>query len=414
MSKVWLIGRHEFLVTVSRPSFRIIAAIVPVAAAVAIVLYQAVQGDDAPKELAAGFVDFTRDADGQPIFRSFLSQDEVTFVPFGEVEEATESLLAGEIDLLYVIPGDYLETGIVHEVKEERAGLGTLSGSGANLNTTPLGKFLLNNLFVGDVGADRAQRVLVPFVLATTEVDESGSVVTDPLDRGRLILFLTVAVLLMVSVFTTSGYLLQGLNEEKENRIMEVLLSSVKPEQLMLGKLAGLGAAGLAQMAIWTASGVVFVVVLDRLVELPTDVDLVPGPVLLFAGVYFVLGYFFFGTLMAALGAVTTSQREASQITFLIVMPGVAPLWFLQAMLEEPESALARTLSLVPFTAPMVGLMRLGVDGMGPLDLLARIAVLAASVALVMALTVRLFRAYLLMYGQRPGVVQILRTLRGA
>jgi ABC-2 type transport system permease protein len=349
------------------------------------------------------------------LFVAFQRQNEVTFVPFDDASEATAALLTGDIERLYIIPEDYLRTGIVHEIQEERAGLTTPSGDGASLNETPLGLFLLNNLFVGEVGPERANRVLVPFILVTTEVDDTGAVVTDPVDAGRVVFFLAAGVLLIVSVFTTSGYLLQGLNEEKENRIMEVLLSSVKPEHLMLGKLGGLGAAGLLEILVWGVSGVVFVVALDALVDLPSDVSIVPtSPSFLLALPYFILGYFFFGGIMAALGAVTTSQREAGQVTFLVVMPGVAPLWFIETLLENPEGALARTLSFVPFTAPMAGLARLSVGGMGSLDVAISLALLLAGVALVMLLTVRLFRAYLLMFGQRPSFGQILRTLRGA
>jgi ABC-2 type transport system permease protein len=237
----------------------------------------------------------------------------------------------------------------------------------------------------------------------------------DPVNKGRLIFFFAIAVALIVSTFTTSGDLLQGLNEEKENRIMEVLLSSVRPEQLMLGKLVGLGGAGLAQVLVWTLSGVGFIAVLDAMVSLPEGLVVAPSVgALAIALVYFVRGYFFFGTLMAALDAVTTSQREAGQVTFPVVLPGVAPFWFMEESVSDPEGLVSRVLSLIPFTAPLVGLVRLSVDGMSVVDLMANLAVLAVSVALAMVLTVRLSRAYLLMFGQRPSLGQIFRTLRGA
>ncbi|MEE8518649.1 MAG: ABC transporter permease, partial [Dehalococcoidia bacterium] len=419
MNKVWLITRHEFQITTSRTSFRLVASIVPVLAVLGLLgagLFQAIS-DDGPRELVtAGFVDPTVGPDGDPIFNAFFEQGEVTFAPHPDIETAIRALLRGRIDLLYVIPEDFLSTGVVQEIKAETSGIALVtSGAGSNLNTTPLGQFILNNLFVGAVGTERAQRVLVPYTLTTTEVDETGVVVLDELDRGRLLLFLGIAVLLVISIFTTTSYLLQGLNEEKESRVMEVLLSSVKPEQLMLGKLLGLGAAGLTQMAIWTLSGVGFVIAYDAFVGLPAGVTIMPSPGgLAIALLYFVLGYFFYGTLMAALGAVTTSQREAGQVTFLMVLPGVAPLWVLPVLLQEPEGTLARTLSFIPFSAPLVGLLRVGVDGMSTADLIGSLAALAIGVALATLFTLRLFRAYLLMSGQRPSLGHILRTVRGA
>jgi hypothetical protein len=137
-------------------------------------------------------------------------------------------------------------------------------------------------------------------------------------------------------------------------------------DRVLVGKLLGLGATGLFQMLVWVLTGVVFVLLLGRMVEIPPDLVLLPtvdGFVL--ALLYFILGYFFFGTLMAALGAITTSQREANQVTFLIVLPGVAPLWFLQALFENPDGTLAQVLTYVPFTAPTVSLLRLHPCGCG-------------------------------------------------
>lgn len=417
MRKAWLIARHEFIATISRPSFRVFAAIFPVLAILGltgVALFQSFGDDGPPEQIRAGFVDSTTGPDGEPLLQAFYQQDNVLFVPYDDPGTATAALNAGEIALLYLVPESYLETGLIVEIKQETAGFDT-AGQGVNPSATPLGKFLLNNLFVGDVGLDRARRVLVPYQIVTTEVDETGAPVEDGLDPGRLIFFIGVGVLLLVSVFTTSGYLLQGLNEEKESRIMEVLLSSVRPEQLMLGKLVGLGASGLLVMAIWSATGVGFLLVIRTLVDIPADVSLTPSPVgLVIAFTYYLLGYALFGTMMAALGAVTTSQREAGQVTFIIVLPAMAPMWFIETIVEHPDGGFARILSLIPFTAPVVSLARLGVDGMSIVDLAASTAVLAASVAVVVLLTLRLFRAYLLLYGQRPGIRQMLRTLRGS
>jgi ABC-2 type transport system permease protein len=418
MRKAFLIASHEFFVTLGRPSFRIFSALVPILAVLllgAISLFQAVNEDKPEDAIKAGVIDLTIGPDGDPLFNSFRVQSNVTFEMVSNSQAAIQRLLSGDLDRLYVIPADYLKTGIIQQVEPERAGFGGIGGDSTNLNTSPLGRFLLNNLFVGAVGADQAQRVLVPYTISTVEIDPAGEVVTDERDPGRLVFFMGLGVMLIVSVFTTSGYLLQGLNEEKENRIMEVLLSSVKPEQLMIGKLLGLGGAGLLQMAVWAASGLLFLVALSQIVDVDAGLNLTPSPGALFIGiVYFVLGYFFFGTLMAALGAITTSQRESGQVTALVVLPGIAPMWFMTQIVENPEGTLARVASFIPFSAPLTSLVRLGTNGMGLVDLIISLVLLTGSVAFVMWLTIRLFRAYLLMYGQRPNLKQIFKTLRNA
>ena len=136
---------------------------------------------------------------------------------------------------------------------------------------------------------------------------------------------------------------------------MEVLLSSIKPEHLMFGKLIGLGAASLLQFAVWIVAGAGFLLALNLIIDLPFELtrELVPSPGrLLVAFAYFLLGYALVGTLLAAIGAVTTNQRQAGNITAFVILPAVAPMWFMVVLLEDPEGTLARVLSFVPITAP--------------------------------------------------------------
>ena len=422
MRKTWLVARHEFSVTLGRLAYRIFAASVPVLAIVALIgiaIFQAVSSDDTsqedtsttpPEAVTFGYVDLTTGEDGQPLFTGFQRQGSTVFTPYADQEAATAELLEGSIDRLFVFPADYMETGTVVEIREERAGL-----FDTGRRNSALRRFVVENLFAEQVGSERLERIVTPYRLAVDEVSESG-VATDEDTGPDAAIFIVASVLFLVAAFTASGYLLQGLTEEKENRIMEVLLSSIKPEHLMFGKLIGLGAAGLLQMAVWTVAGVGFLLALVLIVDLPFELtrEIVPSPGrLLVAFAYFLLGYAFIGTLLAAIGAVTTNQRQAGNITAFVILPAVAPMWFMIVLLEDPEGTLARVLSLVPITAPVTSLMRLSLGGMDGMDVLLSLAVLSLSVAVVVWLTARLFRAYLLVYGQQPSMRHLIRTLRG-
>ena len=414
MRKTWMVARHEFAVTAGRLSFRIFTAAVPVLVLVALVgftIARAVIGDDEPSagQVEAGYVDLTADAGGQGLFGAFREQGNTVFVPYEDQETAVEGLLAGRIDALYVFPPEFAENGVVVKVEEQQAGIGDFDGGGSS---RALRNFILSNLYAEQVGDGEVERLLNPYALSVVEIDESGAPAEET-DRRKLLFFLAAGGLLIISVFMTAGYLMQGLSEEKENRIMEVLLSSIKPEQLMQGKLLGLGAAGLMQMAVWTIAVLGGLFALGSFIDVPIDL-LVPSPGGVAAALaYFLLGYAFFGTLQAAFGAITTNQREANSITVFVVLPAFVPMWFLQAIISDPEGTLARTLSFVPFTAPLTSLIRLGLDGMGALDLLLSLAALAVSVWVVVLLTTRLFKAYLLTFGQRPRIGDLFRTLRG-
>ena len=246
MPKTWLVARHEFSVTLDRLSYRIFAASVPVLAIVALVgitVFQAIASDGATGEessasdgpAAVGYVDLTAGEDGRPLFTRFQLQGNTVFKPYLHQDAATQDLLAGRIDRYYVFGVDYPDTGIVHEVREQRAGLSFEEGSRGALH-----RFVLENLFEGQVEPDQLDRIRTPYRMVTVEVGESGAPAESDLDVGATLTFIAAGILLLVSGFTASGYLLQGLTEEKENRIMEVLLSSIKPEHMMFGKLLGL------------------------------------------------------------------------------------------------------------------------------------------------------------------------------
>ena len=424
MRKTWIVARHEFAVTLGRLSYRIFVASVPalsIAALVGMAVFQAVRSDDSSTEGALftaneaavtyGYVDLTSDEDGQPLFTAYRIQDNAVFVAYPDQETATVELIEGRIDRLFVFPANFLETGTVMEVREERAGLIDIGGRNGALH-----RFVAENLFAGQVGPDRLERIVTPYRLVIDEVSESGAPADSDLGVGDTLSFVAASILLLVSGFTASGYLLQGLTEEKENRIMEVLLSSIKPEHLMFGKLVGLGAASLLQIAVWTATAMASVLALNLIVDLPIELtsDIVPAPGrLLIALAYFLLGYALIGTLLAAIGAVTTNQRQAGNISAFVILPAVAPMWFMFLLLEEPDGALARLLSFIPITAPVASLTRLSMGSMDGVEVFLSLSVLSLSVAGMVWLTARLFRAYLLVYSQQPSLSHLIRTLRG-
>lgn len=404
MRKLLTVARQEFSVAVRRPSYIFFTLLLPalmLLAGLGFMGYRTFFAQDRPPiETTVGYVDATG------IFTQYREQGAVTFVPQDSQEAGTRALLAGDIDVFYVIPPDYFQTGVVVQVRERRPGIG-----GSGTQTTALRQFLLDNLLEGQLPPEREARVRAPATVVTLEVDAQGQPVEQPFNIGRFFFFIVLGILVIWATFTSSGFMQEGLSEEKENRIMEVLLSSSSPSQLMLGKLLGLGAVGLAQIVFWVLSGLVlFALFQQALPDLPSIT--LPSPLLALVGIaFFILGYAFFGTLMAALGAVTTSHREAQQVTFLVVMPAIVPFWLMAALLEHPEGTLARVLSFIPFTSPTASMVRLGMDGMSTLDLVIALVVLVAATALTLALTLRIFRTYLLMYGRRPTVWEVARTL---
>ena len=399
MKSLQTIAIHEFMVMFHRKMFRIMPVGLPAIAVVALLVIAFIQSqEDDLKEVQAGYVDATG------LFTEFRTQGNVEFVPYQTPENGMEALLAEEVKKLYVIPPNYLTSGVVQRFT---ISAGIDLGNGGD---TVLRSFLFDNLVGTDLPPEVVQRLRNPLNLADVQVDSEGT--PRDIDAGRVVFFLGMGILLFFSLVTTSAFLLQSLGEEKENRIMEVLLSSVTPGQLMVGKILGLGAAGLAQMLICVVSGIILLTVINTGLDISIEV---PGVELVLVGLlFFVLGYLFFATLMAGLGAVASTAQEGSQLSFIFVIPIIVPIYAWLYIVSNPTVGIVRFLTLFPFTSPIVVIERLAVGVIEPLEIAASLGVLVLSVAGAMYLMARVFRAYLLMYGKRPGLREVARTLARA
>ena len=401
MNTVLTVAFHEFKMMYRRGIFLIVTFGLPLVALVALLVVWAVQNvsedsEDEKKKTQVGYVDATG------LFTGHLTQNNLQFVGYPSLDEGKRALRSEDVKRIYVIPSDYLMTGVVQRI-EVSTGL-SLGGGGREWG---LRAFLLDNLSESAPESEVIERLKDPLVLAKIAVDSDG--LPQGLDKTRIFFFLGLGGLLFFSLVMTGGFLLQGMGEEKENRVMEVLLSSVAAGQFMMGKILGLSAAGLSQILVWVVLGRVLLEVLPSV--LPDVALTLPGiaPTLL-AVAFFVLGYLLFATLNAGLGALVPTVRESQQLTIFVVAPMFIPMWFWLYIVENPTAAVVKFLTYFPFTAPLVVLQRLGPEAIEWWEVAGSLAILALTVVVAIYLVGRVFRAFLLSYGKRPG----LRMLWGA
>jgi ABC-2 type transport system permease protein len=217
--------------------------------------------------------------------------------------------------------------------------------------------------------------------------------------------------LMFMGIFGMGQHMLTSVIEEKNSRVMEVLLSAVSPFELMAGKIVGLAGISLTVIALWTAAacGTVYYGAAhwwDVNIELPAEI-------LPYFVIYFVLGFLMFSSILAGIGSVCNTLKEAQSlmmpITFMFILPMVA--WFNLA--QRPDGLLARVLSFLPPLTPMVMTLRLASNPPPSfLEVSASIILLAAFVPAVMWVAAKVFRTGILMYGKRPGFWEVLRWLR--
>jgi ABC-2 type transport system permease protein len=217
----------------------------------------------------------------------------------------------------------------------------------------------------------------------------------------------------MLTTFLTAGQLMQSVINEKENRVIEVVLSSVRPLQVMASKLIGQGVLGLLQMITWLGAIVIAIQLAD--VNIPFLSFLaaaeIPTSLLLTALLYFLLGFALFGTFAACVGAISVNLREGPQYAVLYSFPAALPLMFLPSIAETPNSILAIVLSFFPLSAPIGMIERLVVTAIPGWQVSLSLGILALSVISGLWLAARLFQVNTLLAGQVPTRQELWRLL---
>jgi ABC-2 type transport system permease protein len=401
MNKTLLVLRHEFGHTARRRGFVVMTLIVPVLALILIGVVQLVSGTAGPttEALTIGYVD---ELGG---FQQYTSQGNITLVQYDTANDATDALIKGDISEYFVIPQNYISTGVVNDYTLQKQ-LAPSPAVGAAIN-----HFLVNNLLAGKVSAATVARIEAPSNLVTTRLTETGAVAPEQGGYANLIIPFVFGILLALSIIVSSTYLLQGLGEEKENRVMEVLLSSVSARQLLTGKVLGIGAAGLVQVAFWIISAPLLLSLASSSIGgLISTIQLPPSFIVL-AVVYFILGYSLFAVISAAIGAISSGSREGQQLIGVFTIPMLIPLWFTSLLIFSPDNPAWIFFTVFPLSSPVEVIMRLGVTAIPVWQLVASIGVMVLTIVGGLLLTTRIFRTYLLMYGKRPAIGEVIRNL---
>ncbi|MCP4220482.1 MAG: ABC transporter permease, partial [bacterium] len=328
------------------------------------------------------------------------------FVRFGTAKEATQALVKKEVAEYVVIPADYMSTGTVrlYSLRKET--------EYPFLTNAAVKSFLTANLLDGKLPPDIVNRVKAPLRLDIIRLTKTGEPASGNSGVGTILLSTVFALLLGLSLMLSSNYLLQGLGEEKESRLIEVLLCSSSVRELLTGKVLGLGAAGLAQIMVWLLSA-------------PLLPQLAPSSIAAFIGniqispifyvlaaVYFILGYLLFAVLSIGVGAICPNAREGQLLAMIYTLCSFVPLWLLSLLLIFPDSPIWVVLTIFPITAPVQTMLRLGVAEVPVWQILAGIIALGGSIILGLVTAIKIFRVHLLMHGKRPGIAEIIRNLK--
>jgi len=325
---------------------------------------------------------------------------------------ATSDLESGRLRAVYIVAKNYLSSGEVRAIQSDKTPLLSMGGT----TIEPLLRSLLRKSLVeGRLDGDVQERVISPAYFIRSRLGPEGEEVTgvdealDLLVRTTIPLFL--GILLLTALLSASGYLVQTVSTDKESKIVEVLLSSVTPEEILAGKLFGLGAAGLVQFAVW--SSMVVFVALSASAALASVVT-IPWEALAVAPLLFILGYLFLGSLMLATAALGANAAESQKLTMGWAMLAILPLMVLVILLEAPNGTLGQIMTWIPFTSPLTVIIRLAVDpsGIAWWEVIGAMGVLVVSTWLSIRVGARLFRVGFLLTGSMPSLAELWRQAR--
>jgi ABC-2 type transport system permease protein len=403
MNKIWIIARHEFLITVRRLSYVLLTISFPLLSLLIIGGYSAYSlvDDEVPsaEDIKVGYVD---DAG---LIGNYTEAEGILFITYNTSEEAKTALLEGDISEYYFIPQDYIDRGAVSRftLKREIEPPGDIIAQ--------VEKILIYNLLSTEVDVETILRVQDPMETVSLRLDpETGQVMPSENPLAFILPFI-FALLFLVSLLLASGFLIQSVSEEKENRLIEILLSSVSAKQLLTGKVIGLGAAGLLQIVVWFLAAIILAALGSAYID-PLQGLTIPPALIVFGIIYFILGYLFYGILLAAIGSMGATVRESNQLTTIIVLPAIIPLMLISLFVTNPDHVVFTVLTLFPVTAPITAIMKLSIGALPVWELLLSMALLCGSIVASMWLAARAFRTFLLMYGKRPSFAEVWRYLR--
>ncbi len=409
MHKTWLVMRNEILTNVTRRSWLLLTFGLPLILALvffarplltgsAPVSSSVSDGSSSGSELdIEGYVDHSG------LIRTITEDLEGKLVAYADEVSASSALEAGQIAAYYVIPADYVQSGHFTYVYPDFTGFEPQGQSWVMRWT------LLVNLLDGDTKL--ASQVWNPMDLKVTALaaEPQREVGTG---WEYWVPYATGMILYMM-IIMSSSLLRNSMGNERKNQVMEVLMLSVTPRQMLTGKLFGLAAVGLLQTLVWAGTGYAMLSLGGQSVNLPAGFEL-PLSLVVWSLVYFVLGYTVYASLLGGLGALTgPNQMGSSTADFVIIWPLIIPIFFMTLLIDNPNGTLAVVLSMFPLTAPVAMMTRLAGGGVPLWQPVLGAVWMAGAALLAMRAVARVFRTQMLLSGQTFSVKRYFTVLLG-
>lgn len=413
MYKLFLIARWEYMTRIRSKWFIISTLIIPLVLIAFIFLPALVMQDSGSETRTLALIDATGEMavefetiltqryqlkNGQPKYSVVILENRPVAAAMAVGQDLLDSQL---IDAYVVLPQDILKNneagyyarfmGNYREQEEVRS----------VISAVLLNRRALNNGLDPQMIKELTRAVDLKLIETDSEINRGGG--DEFLSYLLPIIFV---MMLYFAIVMSSQVLMRSVLEERTNRLVEILLSSVNATQLMAGKIVGLGLLGLTQLMFYMLCA--FTVSQYRGIEIITSVQI------LYFLLYFILGYMFFSSVFAAIGALFSSEQDAQQAVSVISIISILPLLMSSYVLANPHSLMTVILSYIPFVSPFFMILIIGIDNPPLWHILSTSALLIIFAVAAMLIAGKIFRTAILMTGKRPTLPEILQWLKSA
>lgn len=331
----------------------------------------------------------------------------------GTVDEIRSDLLSriqrNEIDAYLLIPADLDSQDARFEFRSRKGG---------DFISNDTFKDAINDavrsqrLADANISEERLSQLSAPANIDAKGLDESGE---EKDTGGVLVASFVIGLMIYITLAIYGQQILGAVVEEKETRIAEILFSSARPFELMMGKLVGVGLAGLTQLAIWVGSVAAllgFIALQTDLRSLLESVPTITPLMIVYFLIFFLLGFFIYASIFALIGSMVTTVQEGGQFAFPPIMIMLAAFYFCFAVIRDPNSTVSFWVTLAPFLAPITMPVRILAEMPPFWQIALSIVVNVAAIAGLVWVAARVYRVGMLMYGKRATIPEVWKWIR--
>lgn len=395
MKKTLIVLNNELLTTIKRKSFILTLLLLPL---IGLIFTLVIGNRDQTSGITSLISQLTTSEEEKLSIGLLDETQNITKIPdelkdqiklYTTQASANVDLDSGIIKAFYFIPEDYIQKG---EIVVYRPDFNPLSAGNDNY----LIETLINSALLSE--KPEIMNLVNTFPEFKTEL-LTPEPQRDPEHQLTFFLPYIVTFLFYIVILGSSSMMLNSITSEKSNRVIEILLTSITPMQLLSGKIIALGLVGLLQTIVWSGTGLFILRLSGRSFALPIEFQL-PTSILVWGIIFFILGFILYASLMAGVGALVSNIKEASQATTILVIPMVIPLALLAPVIENSNGTLAVILSLFPFTSPVSMMTRLSAGSVPLWQILLAIILLVFSAYWIVRSVSSFFRAQYLLSGK--------------